>query len=211
MSPHSLCKVIPFSHFIVCAFTDPPVLRPSFFPVHEQEVWPETSQSPLPGSCFDLWFSVQPQLLAGTALHVLLTFSSKSPATSCFFFFHRNPVSSSNPCFIVLELCCSWTLLWIPFPCIFFLFFFSWDVFLFWSTFNPVWMLLSSCSTTLKIQPFPYRRPKRLQRLKKLLATSPTHLRKGEAPFASSRLTSHDLIQNPDSDKTPLEIDGYMD
>lgn len=71
-------------------------------------------------------------------------------------------------------------------------------------------MLLNSCRTTLKIQPFPYRGPKGLQRLEKLLAASPTHLGKGEAPFASSRLTPHDLIQNPDSDKTPLEIDGGL-
>lgn len=53
---------------------------------------------------------------------------------------------------------------------------FYWDVFLFWSAFNPVWMFLNSCRTTLKIRPFTYRGPKRLQRLEKLLAASPTHL-----------------------------------
>lgn len=87
VSVHSLC------------FLDPPVLRPSFFPVHEQEVWPKTSQSPLPGSWFDLWFSVQPQLLASTALHVLLTFSSQYPATSCLFLFSQKASVKFKPLF----------------------------------------------------------------------------------------------------------------
>lgn len=124
----------------------------------------------------DPWFSIQPQLLTSSALHILLTFTSQSPATSCVFgvlFFHRNPVSSSNPHFLFLKLCCSWTLLWIPFPYIFFSCFY-WDLFLFWSTLNSVWMFLNSCRTTLKIRPFTYRGPKRLERL----AASPTHLRR---------------------------------
>lgn len=106
VSPHSLCKVIPFSCLIVCTFTDPAVLRPSFSFVREQGVWPETSQSPLPGSRSDPWFSTRPQLLTSSALYILLTFTSQSPATSCLFFFPRNPVSSSNPHFIFLKLCC---------------------------------------------------------------------------------------------------------
>ena len=209
MSPHSLCKVIPFSHFIVCTFTDPPVLRTSFLFVLEQKAWPETFQSPLPGCWFDLWVSIQPQLLAGDAPHILLTFSSQSPAPSSPLAPQKMLVSGSNTHFIFSKLCYSWTLLWFPFPFIFFPGFTG--IFSFSEAFNSVCVLLNSCSTTLKIQPFPYRGPTRLQRLEKLLAASPTHLRKGEAPFASLRLTPRDLIQNLDSDKTPLEINGYID
>lgn len=90
-----------------------------FLFVSEQEVWPETSQSPCQaaGLTCDSPLSLTP-------LHILLTFSFQSPATSVFFF------STESQCqvqtLIFLKLFCSWTLLWIPFPYIAFCF--SWDL-----------------------------------------------------------------------------------
>lgn len=62
-----------------------------FLFVSEQEVWPETSQSPLPGSWFDLWFPLEPHSSSHPA-HIFLPVSCHK----CFFLFHRKPVSSSN-------------------------------------------------------------------------------------------------------------------
>lgn len=184
--------------------------------------WREISQRPSPGSWFDIW----PLFLCpASAPHILLTICSQSSATSCFIIFininiiivvvvfgclvfFTETLSSSNSHFIFLKLCCLWNL-FVNF--IWELYSFSLHFFLSFPGIFSLCILLNSCSAMLKLQPFPCRGLKMLERMLKLLEISPAHLHKGEAPFSSSGLTPHDLIQNPHSGKTPLEINGYRD
>lgn len=66
-----------------------------------------------PGSPSSL--SSSPTLLFTSCSHLPPSLLPQA-AFLVFFFFHRNPVSSSNPHFLFPKLCCSWTLLLIPFP-----------------------------------------------------------------------------------------------
>lgn len=165
----------------------------AFF-VHEWELGQRPPKGPAQETVWPLF------LCPASAPHILLTISSQPPATNSFIivaiiirlfcclvlvFFSEKHSVKFKPSFHIPK-----ALLFVNFIVDFFsLHFFpplSWDPFLFWGTFNPVWMLLNSCSA---MQPFLYRGLKTLEGVGKLLEISPAHLHKGEAPFSSSGLT----------------------
>lgn len=139
MSPHSLCKVIPFSHFILCIFTDSSILRPSFFSCAWAGGLARDLPKPPPRRL--VWSlilhpaSAPHQYCSSRPAHIFL------PVSCCKLLPPppQKPSVKFKPSFHISE-----ALLFLNFTVnSFSLYFFSWfywDLFLFWSTFNPVWI-----------------------------------------------------------------------
>lgn len=186
----SPCKFIPFSHFSACTVTDLPVLFCAWAGILARDLPKSPPRQLVP--CLIL----HP---ASVSLHPACIFLPVSCHMLFYYFFFSQKLSVKfSPSFHISKawLFLNFTVNFFSLPLkekeIFF--------FLFWSTLSPAWIPLNFSKNTACS----------LQGLEKLHVTSPTHLCRGEAPLASSRLTPHDLIQNPDSDKIPLEINDYI-